>query len=1004
LPIKLMRDSPYPGLRPFAVEDADFFFGRDSETRVISANLRTRRLTLLYGPSGVGKSSVLQAGVINHLYELDAQLQLDQVELDDDCEQPTSTGNGSNVPDEGGSRKPSTSIVVVKFENWREKPHSFLKDAILAALEESLPKIFTTAKNNELRQLALREMLLEITKSRHVMELLIILDQFEQYFVYHSVNDEPGNFGGEFCRAVSSRELGANFLVSIREDWLASLDHFTERVPDFLANSIRIEHMDRKSAASAIREPIRKYNDEIREHHGEPGFSRQEVVLEEPSFIDEALNQLERLDLEHEDSDNLGSTQVRNQRKPRIQASGLQIVLRHLWNKVKNDSPPTFSTKLLPAKEAKRIFRWHLDESLRDLGFFEKRTAEKLFPLLVTSSGTKLADTASSLAERSGCNPDKVRDLITKLVNTKILNQHGPLSPRAPLLFYEITSDVMAAPIRNWLKDRRLRRRRVGQAGFAVGGILVFILAGIGLTLLFQSRLRSEAEQKRLKRAYRLQQWENIRHLAAAGDKQIPYLKVVLRGHEAEVTSAILTSEGQIFTASADGSAMLWDPETGDPIRVFGGDDVKPITCAAINSDGNLIVTANTDGTVWLWGRGYSIPLAGIQLRGEVGKHVTGVSFSPNGELIAAANTAGDLLIWNSKTQELIANRPGNGAAARHISFSSFGKWLGTASNDSTAKVWQTGDWREPMVLSGHTGRINGLAFSPDERYLATAGADATVRLWDLKTGQSRGLMGHAASVNSVDFDSSGEHILSASDDGTARIWRVDNTTFIELKGHKDKVLSASFSPNGLQVVTASRDNTARIWSTHSGNLLEELQGHSSEVTYVSYSKDGKYVLTASDDATARLWIAPESERFEIETPVIKTMKPYSEYVGPCPVTVGFDVSIKVIKGAGSVIYRFKGSDGRIWPPQQLVFDGPDTKYLKWYWRITENYQGAETIEIIEPKGIKDQEASFKVTCTAGGAPPEPSLRTGPNPGGSPTPPSTAPSPPASPAPSPPGH
>src|SRR5580698_4604891 len=56
-------DCPYVGLTPFTEEDAEFFFGRERERRIIAANLRTSRLTLLYGSSGVGKSSVLRAGV-----------------------------------------------------------------------------------------------------------------------------------------------------------------------------------------------------------------------------------------------------------------------------------------------------------------------------------------------------------------------------------------------------------------------------------------------------------------------------------------------------------------------------------------------------------------------------------------------------------------------------------------------------------------------------------------------------------------------------------------------------------------------------------------------------------------------------------------------------------------------------------------------------------------------------------------------------------------------------
>jgi hypothetical protein len=56
--------SPYKGLSPFddSPLDALLFFGRSRETEIVAANVLASRLTVLYGPSGVGKSSLLRAG------------------------------------------------------------------------------------------------------------------------------------------------------------------------------------------------------------------------------------------------------------------------------------------------------------------------------------------------------------------------------------------------------------------------------------------------------------------------------------------------------------------------------------------------------------------------------------------------------------------------------------------------------------------------------------------------------------------------------------------------------------------------------------------------------------------------------------------------------------------------------------------------------------------------------------------------------------------------------
>jgi DNA-binding winged helix-turn-helix (wHTH) protein len=56
--------SPYPGLAAFTEADAEFFFGREDEVAKMWRKLTSRRLLAVIGPSGVGKSSFLRAGVI----------------------------------------------------------------------------------------------------------------------------------------------------------------------------------------------------------------------------------------------------------------------------------------------------------------------------------------------------------------------------------------------------------------------------------------------------------------------------------------------------------------------------------------------------------------------------------------------------------------------------------------------------------------------------------------------------------------------------------------------------------------------------------------------------------------------------------------------------------------------------------------------------------------------------------------------------------------------------
>jgi WD40 repeat protein len=959
-----LPDSPYKGLVPFEQDDASFFFGREQERKIIIANLRTRRLTLLYGPSGVGKSSLINAGVVYHLRQRCQLKKSDKaaraVMLAETAEDSANDRLAVSIARSEivGSRKPP---MVIVFKTWIGNPLARLQDLIIASLREFLDNGYDADDEEKLRSLKLTEMLEAVLKLVRG-ELLIIFDQFEEYFVYQSVDEE---FDDELTRAVANADLGVNFMISIREDWLARLDRYKGRIPKLFETAIRIDHLERPAAHEAIAKPIEKYNEIL---HDSAGNLQARVEITK-GFISEALDQLERLD-ESEQISVAGLTQQSSAQAAdlRIQPPRLQVVLQHLWNRVKHDTSPKLDIELFPRKDtAKRIIQSHLHETLDHLTGKEKRMAASFLSYLVTDTGTKVASTVGGLAKRCGRSPENIHSLLERLSerNVGILDRVPPPPGQPNQTHYQLASDVLASPLIAWASDIRVRRRRKQVWGWWMISIVVtlIILVITGAFLRAREQGLAIQEQARLV-GIESAKAERALNAVRRQDERIPYAKAVLRAHGERVTSAVFTADGQrVLTASADGSAILWDVNSNKAIQEFNKDK-KGLVCAAINPKGDLVVTASIDGTVMLWVVNSE---GNTQLRGGIGKHVTTISFSPNGQYVAAANTAGEVILWKTSTRDRVREIAGNGNAIRQLTFSPSGELIAAASDDHAVHVWQGPDWSTARVMTGHNDKVNGIAFSPNESFVASASADTTVRIWDLADGSSRVFRGHAKSVNSVAYDKDGQHLLTSSDDQTARVWKIDTMKSVPLVGHTDKVLSASFSPNGPEVVTASRDNTARIWSAITGRSLVELRGHVNQVTYVTYSRDGKYVLTASEDATAIVWNAPTSANFVIDQPTINAIPNF--HPGPCPVTVSFPATITALNGSGTVVYRFKGSDGRIWPPGELTFDEPGSKQVTWYWRITEDHVGSETIEVIEPKGIKAKKARFTVKCTKNESP-----------------------------------
>ena len=893
-----MELCPYKGLLPYREQDARYFFGRDIERRLIRDNLRASRLTILYGTSGTGKSSVLGAGVAHDL-------------------------------------KDDPDYLLVYFGTpgtWRNDPVSSLN----AAVEEKLSRLpgyepnGGTAPNQGLFH-GLESRLVAVDRT-----LLVILDQFEEYFQYHPNEDGESTFAVEFPRILRQEQVPVHFLLSVREDAIATLDRFKKRIPALFNNRLRVEFLSRQAALDAVIKPIDVFNQEA--HSFGPVSIREEVA---EHVVDKII-----------------AAQKSENRS--VQTPYLQLVLERWWNREIDSSSHELREKTLQdLGGVETIVDRHLELTLSNLSPGATEAAAEIFRFMVTPGGRKIALTVSELAGNISSQVSESIDiklLLEKLREARVLTTVPPPQGSAPgEQCYEFAHDVIARAALEWRRhfrdaqklaeanereraakfraesQQRLAEERKHQTirlrKWAVGlaAVLIIALLAVGFAG-FEFIQRRKTEQATSVRNLVLNSISTssadpelsvilAMHAVALAyaekdHKDLPearkqlresilnsHVQTTLAGHQGPVNSVRWSPDGlRLATVGDDGTVRIWDPATHKELQKlsFNGGSLNALAwspdsthLAAAANDGTLLVwntsswaqswtvpghgtpindiswnprdgkqllAANGDGTVGLFNS--ETGAASMNLKVHEGE-VRSIAWSPDATkfLSGGEDTHLNVKVWDVQTRHLLWGRKGDRSLLNGVAWSPDGKRILTGGEEGIATVWDANTGTPLSYLKGHHSDIGGVAWSSDGRRLATASADGTAKIWDLDTRKElMTLSGHHDWVNDVSWNPDAKHLATASRDGTAKIWDTEGNEPLALTGHLDKVTGLAWSPDGKLLATSGNDRTARIWESSSGKLLHTFSGHSNWVNSVSWNPDGRRIATASGDKTVKVW------------------------------------------------------------------------------------------------------------------------------------------------------
>ncbi|MGM0455082.1 MAG: AAA family ATPase [Cyanobacteriota bacterium] len=851
---------------------------------------RQNKLLVVHGESGVGKSSLVNAGLLPILRE------------------QVFEGGRGGVP-----------IVLRVYENWSEQ--------LTEVIEQEGQKHFCRLDKREdgTSPLAVSQaILVELEKHHH--QVILVFDQFEEFFF---ANPNPKdhhqffNFLGTLCSNIL--ELGAlKVILSLRTDYIHRL---------LVCNRI--------STMACISQNILDKTVLYELNNLSPQQARQVIANLAPHIADDLRSRLVQ-DLQQK------SEEIR---PIELQVVGYQLesegivsladynalgehpkqalVERYLDVVVESCGPQNKDLAdavlyLLTDERGTRPLRTRRD-LLHDLKLFEKNYGQQslssaLNLVLDIIAESRLVFLIPGQQERYQLVHDYLAEFIHQSRGGGLLAQ----------LEEEQAKRVAAESSLEELDQKQARVTRRIRWMSAVGGLIIALSLG---TLAWSSRevyiARSTTELERNSRLALKQFAENdelpalLRATATARRLQtlpvsaqnyptvqpIQSLSKILQdsrfqyiyeNHSSWVVDLDFNDNNNKFISiSWDGTLKLWDVETGEEIHSFNGHSDRVVN-ANFNQDGTQIVSASWDETVKSWDVETGEEIHSFNGHSD---RVVSAEFNQDGTQVVSASWDETVKLWDVKTGEEIHSFNGHSDRVVSAEFNQDGTQVVSASGDGTAKLWDVETGELLHSFDGHLSRVNSARFNNDGTRVVSTSWDQTLKLWDTETGEElHSFDGHGSGVNSAKFNRDNTQVISTSNNGITKFWNVktgaelssfeeswypalhsDGMRFVSastdgtiklwnmsigeqihsFEKHLNRLRGSKFNHDGTKAVSISSDRTIKLWDVRSGELIYSFAGHSGEIMSVAFNRDDTRIVSTSSDGTAKLWDVETGEEIQ---------------------------------------------------------------------------------------------------------------------------------------------
>lgn len=198
---------------------------------------------------------------------------------------------------------------------------------------------------------------------------------------------------------------------------------------------------------------------------------------------------------------------------------------------------------------------------------------------------------------------------------------------------------------------------------------------------------------------------------------------------------------------------------------------------------------------------------------------------------------------------ELVTKFEGHEKPITNVKFSKDYRYIISASEDTSIRIWSLKTGKQVSKLEGHLGGVNSIYLNPSDTKMISGGSDCSICFWDVQTGELiNKIRKHTADVNSVCFNEDASIAISGSVDATAKIWDCRSKGNTPVQVLNDATDSVTCVKTGrYEIFTTSYDGKIRIYDIRKGCLTTDKIADS--LIHVELSNDTQTMLVSTLDS-----------------------------------------------------------------------------------------------------------------------------------------------------------